>query len=253
MPHASHELLKQCMTDIFTRLQLAGWKYNGSPITFQNTHSATCTLILGDNKTKEAQPDYSIRVEGATFPFIVAENANKQDSKSLKAKNHNWVQGSRSQLKFLCVLAIKNVDGKYKVLASVIKPTRQDKPTKEKPENYVMVQQRIIDDVEIYPKASKLSFTIKRADVLPVHAKHDGQEPEEGVEIELVGWYAIAQGAIDNLVKGNYEDYDSRDPNQEFVYPSSSSSEGASFASEESNNDDPRDRSYRGDAGVAQS
>ncbi|KAL8784921.1 MAG: hypothetical protein Q9213_003663 [Squamulea squamosa] len=247
MPNMPHERLKPITADIMFHLKQSGWKMDGQPIEFVNSGSASCVLKLGVKATKEvknAQPDGSLRVKGANFPFLVLEIASTQSNDSIETKIHHWVQGSRGHLRFIIVIKIDSKASTPRVLASVIQPRRQNTPTADNPHAYTMQAHRVIDNKEIYPTTSNTTFKIARADVLP-RDTNDFDTSANPLTFSIYSFGTYAMQAVQDLEEGKEAGKTSpRDPNQASL-SSPGGSPGKSFVSNSSSGrEDPKDPPY---------
>ncbi|KAL9036778.1 MAG: hypothetical protein Q9180_004100 [Flavoplaca navasiana] len=252
MPDAAHEALKSCIgIDIFQGLQDAEWRLNGRLIKFSDTGSASCYLTLGPNASqseRNAQPDGSVRFAGESFPFLVAEIANTQTEFSLDTKIHNWTHGSREHLKFIVSFRIEpNPFPGYRVLISVDRLERQNRPTPQNPNNFVTMAHHVIDREEIFPSTSHKTFDIACADVLPKRLRNSPNIPADVASIGLSNFRKYARRAVDYILDKEIEGTPSpRDWNQESVPSPVAPGREEDWQSEGSNNDRPDDKTYKG-------
>ncbi|KAL8979292.1 MAG: hypothetical protein Q9205_005335 [Flavoplaca limonia] len=264
MPKPAHEALKPCLPTIIYSLTQARWTLNNQPVQYLDNANAcklvsiwykgrpanvlACTLTLRENgvdRSVNPSPDGSIWVKDATFPFLVMEIANTQSSASLRAKVHDWAQVSRSHLKLIVSLKIEGkASTGWKVLASVTRLRKQASPTPNDPDRYVMVQDRLIDEEEIYPAATMATFTISRSDMLPKGMEHDTTGPVNPVNISLNQWSAHALTAVIYLAN-QAPPPSPRSERQGSVTPPYSDPEPEP-PSEGSDNDRPDDKTYKG-------
>ncbi|KAL8880850.1 MAG: hypothetical protein Q9198_001821 [Flavoplaca austrocitrina] len=248
MPEPAHEALKPCLLIVLFGLNQARWRLNNQPVEYLDSGNASCTLTLRENgveRVANPSPDGSICVKGANFPFLVMEIANTQSRASLRAKIHDWAQGSRSHLKLIVSFQIegKAATG-WKVLASVTRLRKQASPTPNDPDRYIIVQDHLIEDEEIFPAISMATFTINRSDMLPKGMEHDATGPVNPISINLQAWFHNAFQAV-NYLANQAAPPSPRSEHQGSVSPPYSDP-GPEPPSEASDNDKPDDRTYKG-------
>lgn len=193
------------------------------------------------------EPDGSLRLAEASFPFLVAEIANTQTEPSLDKKIHYWTYGSRQHLKFIVIFRIvPNKPTGYRVLVSVDKLGALARPTAANPHGFIMEPAHIIVNEEIYPKTSAATFDITLADVLPEKASGSSAP----VTISLRSFGGPGKRAVRALEEkqNNPRALSPRDPNEESVPSPAVSDHESTSSSFSSNNDIPADRSYKGKA-----
>ncbi|KAL9097647.1 MAG: hypothetical protein Q9163_006325 [Psora crenata] len=219
MPNLPHEALKRCYGVIAAQIEMARWKHKGKLIEIRDTgniseqHSTTkmqyirllisfplaCPLRLKRKGTKQfinQEPDASLCLAGATFPFLVLEAAVSQSRASLEKKIQHWVQGSRWRLKIVCALQLEqDSTGQYRALATIIRPRKLPRPTDEKPNGYLVKSAYIVNREEVYPAVSEASFEITLADLLPKGTEPDPASSEDRIVIALKSFYANARDA----------------------------------------------------------
>ena len=174
------------------------------------------------------------------------EVANTQSQSSLDTKIYQWAQGSRSHLKFIVTFQLERSSSGSRVIASVIKLRKQGRPTLQDPQQYIMVKENLIDRIEIWPTMSSITFTIHRTDVLPKGTVDHPTTSANPVTVSLNDFTASAMAAVNHL---NTQTGMSspRSSHQGSVSPPHSEP-GSESKSEASNNEDPKDRSYKGKA-----
>ncbi|KAL8772236.1 MAG: hypothetical protein Q9209_002448 [Squamulea sp. 1 TL-2023] len=199
------------------------------------------------NEVKNPQPDGSLRVKGANFPFLVLEIASTQSDESIENKIHHWVQGNRDHLRFIIVIKIESKASTRRVLASVIRPRRQNTPTADNPHAYAMEGHRIIDKKEIYPTTSKTTFKIARADVLPRDANDDFNTSANPMTFSIYSFGTYAMQAVQDLEEEEGAGKGSpRNPNQALVASPAGSDRQSFSSTSSSGHEDPKDLDYEG-------
>ncbi|KAL9008944.1 MAG: hypothetical protein Q9180_009450 [Flavoplaca navasiana] len=249
MPDFAHETLKTCISDIGLEIKRAGWKATGELIKIEDCSNTILAfrLTLGDQASREfrdVEPDGSLRIAGASFPFLIGEIGNTQNDESLNRKIHHWTYGSRSHLKFIIIFRIIRKEPRC-VLISVDKLEREGRPTPENPNRFVTKATHVITDEEIYPKTSAETFDIALADILPEKA-NDNSAP---VTISLRSFGGAAMRAVQAIQtkENNPGNVSPRDTDEVSVpTPAGSDHEGPTSSSASSDNDRPDDKTYKG-------
>ncbi|KAL8849176.1 MAG: hypothetical protein Q9221_005853 [Calogaya cf. arnoldii] len=167
MVKREHEAMGPCVGEIITELEAARWTLpNNQPIEYIDTGAGRCWLTLGDGG-KNQEPDGSITVQGASFPFLIVETANTQTESEIDDKVYNWIEGSRSHLRVILTFKLDFDSTPPRVLASLSKLRRVHQPLPNNPQHYVILKDSQFEGEEIYPALSSRTFTIQRQEVLP--------------------------------------------------------------------------------------
>ncbi|KAL8676762.1 MAG: hypothetical protein Q9186_006743 [Xanthomendoza sp. 1 TL-2023] len=189
---------------ILLPLRLKKWQWrDGQEMEFEDRGETGCLLTPGGEK----RPDGSICIKGADMPFIVLEVANSQSPKKLRQKIHDWTEKSRHSVEI--IVAIQIMQATNVALAHIIKT----RVRKEEDGEDIIEQDRVLDQVVLYPDRPTAAFTIRKAEVVPKRRLQDIDDLEDEVIIQLSEWQATAMSAIDKVSKTSSP----RDPKQRTV------------------------------------
>ncbi|KAL8937484.1 MAG: hypothetical protein Q9216_004393, partial [Gyalolechia sp. 2 TL-2023] len=208
------------------------------------------TLVRKDNSTVNQEPDESLSVSGAEYPFLVVEVRDGQSIKELGQKVHRWIQWTKNKVKIVCVLEIEpEPENSYRVLASIIKARREPAVTPQKPNGFVIETEYVFDRVDISTDEPQGAFTISAKEVYPEEWTPDPAAIGNCLTVTLASFRSTALEAIVAKVEQR-----KRDLSQGVPGPYDSDQEGASTPSRSgsledewqsgSEPDDPTDGDY---------
>lgn len=156
--------------------------------------------ILKDDVVEKIEPDNSISINKAAFPFIVFEVRNSQPVEDLQKKVRIWFRGSQTMVKIVCVLAIEPDDDQhYRLFASVCKAVRKRDPKDGRPNRYVLKKTWVIDKEDISTEPSSATFTISTAEMRSKNAPKK-LTPTNSITISFASYFYTARQVIEEKV-----------------------------------------------------
>ncbi|KAL9099656.1 MAG: hypothetical protein Q9163_004869 [Psora crenata] len=211
-----------------------------------------CALRLPLHKKIDYYPDSSIRFPRleaqVKYPFLVVEVAVTQAEDLLNAKIHRYIQGSKSHLKFLCIVRLRYTEGDEttSVTLTVTKSYKYPVPTAEQPDAFQMRGQTILDKVEVFPRMPTQSFDIALSDTLPAAVTPDPAHSSQKAIIPLSLFYYRAQMAVAHFGASSSEASSTFDSDQQRIPtpPSSRSNLEDYYPESEPDDSEDQDPSY---------
>lgn len=199
-------------------------------------------LVRKDNSREGIEPDDSLSLSKAEFPFLVLEVRDTETRKHLKEKVRSWIRYSKSMVKIVCTLEVEPLPGgSYQILASVLKGYRRHEPTPGRPHRFVQKKLWALRRIDISSAESQATFTIDRSQM---RSKNALRSPtgDNSVTISLRDWHPTALQAVEEKVAlKQREKKEKANPSQFDEDQSSASSSSASSSGEK---DDDTDDEY---------